>query len=198
MSRTGWIVVGLVVLSIGSCMNSRYREKQEQRERYAAVEQQTRDAVRALAAKTGADMSWERRLAGDDPLRRAEVLTHELQAAWITGRPIIFIGAVQDVLDLSPTVGTVELHHSGIGRDQIFLASEFGVRVTCTREVIDGIVSMQRRPEALLDEVAVAATINQVVAAPHLTSDGERATLRLGIGTCIGWTHVPAGAFDVM
>lgn len=198
MSRTGWIVLGIVVLSIGSCMHSNYREKREQGERYRAIEQQSRDAVHVLAAQAGADMSWERRLAGDDPLRRAEVLTHELQAAWITGRPIIFVGAVHDVLNLSQTAGIVELHHSGVGRGQIFLASEFGVRVTCTREVIDGILSMQRGPEALLDEVAVAATIDQVVATPHLTSYGERATLRLGIGTCTGWANVPAGAFDVM
>lgn len=150
----------------------------------AAWRSQKRAEVQALAQKWAADQGWEDVLAGPTGTRTEEVLSLELQRVWL-GKPILFVGTLEDISKRSDGSYDLAATHDGLISSRHFILSSFGIRVSCPEHVVTQILKARANSNGMnFEGIAVVAEIEQVIQERLLDPEGETAVTRIGVGHC--------------
>ncbi len=104
----------------------------------------TQFAYAELVKKEKARDNWDRELCGNEPARLTPILTMELEKAWLTDQPILFLGKVLDIR--SEDSGSYRLM---VDRD-VFLTAALGrpvlstdlqISVVCPKSMVETFIA---------------------------------------------------------
>jgi len=185
------IIIPLAVLGglIYSCshvwsMNRANTAAQEAEAR--RVRQAVLSEVSAMVSRTGARDGWERQLCKEESYRTGPIFTLELEKVWIGSTPILFVGAVSDIITSDESHYTVLLERSGY-ESNYTLFEDLRLSLLAPREPIDTL--LEQHPELLQDYRAnrVAVIARVVAVEPRVAAgfDGSYEEVKTGRGELI-------------
>ena len=142
--------------------------------------------INNLIRESGA-VDWESTLAIGDPKRSKPIYTVELEKTWISGRPIVFVGTLNDI----SSIDTNQYHLSMGGEPHIFWSLEvFRLELSCPKNVVTPVWENINLYSNTLDLPRVAATvqIERIQQATEIDRDGITTHVFTGFGQCIALT----------
>ncbi len=163
------------------------RAAQEQRR------QELKSMVMNMAAKVHADTDWKDNIVKTSVGKPARLLTAEIQKAWVKDQPILFVGALEDVI--ANRDGTFQLLVTLALLDSLKIENELKISLTCseavTTPVIDAAKRSRRRPWD--PDIAITGLVERVDT--HLTNEagGDSVKVIVGSGRCLSAAHLPNG-----
>lgn len=175
------VLIGLAVAGVYYWTHLQ-AEREQQQETRRQAKQQRQARILAMATADGADTTWEAALAGNKAVRVSPLLTAEVQAMWLAGRPILFQGSVGDVIAEDGTFRLV-VSYSILKGQRPLLLTDLSLSLTCAAsEVSPLLAAANTHSNGILGlDVAVTARISRVEAAGE--RDGR--SVLMGSGECI-------------
>jgi hypothetical protein len=103
MKKIIWTIVVLVIvgyLATSYFVNKAKHERElaEELAETKRAEQKLKSAVVEMVSRRGAVDDWESHLSKGESVRLGPILTVELEKLWLGNRPILFVGAIKDVI----------------------------------------------------------------------------------------------------
>jgi len=186
MKRAIWIIV---IILIGGYFVNNYLEKKARKKAEDAeakrIEEITKASVAEMVARTNAIDTWEKALSKGEKFRLERILTVELERLWLTERPILFIGAIKDVVTLDKENYRIEIKRSLFNS---LFRTELQLVLQCPKQKVD--LFLKEHPNLFKDfgfknGVAVVADIDEIET--KLVSGPEREIeyIKIGKGKCI-------------
>ena len=186
------IAIILIVLIGGYFINKYFENKaRKEAERAEAkrIEETIRASVSEMVRRTNAIDTWEKVLT-KGRFRLERILTIELERLWLAGRPILFIGAIKDVVTVDKENYRIEIERSlfsGLGLEHMFM-TELQLTLQCSKQKVD--LFLTEHPNLFKDfgfknGVAVVADINEIDTKLISSAEGERQEIKIGKGKCI-------------
>ena len=176
-----WIGLALVV---GTCSYNAYQSSQSRKERQeqAAIAKAEREAeFGRWIAEFGADDKWLRSLSKGESFRLEPVLTIELEERWLKGKPIVFLGTLEDIETEDERNYRVTILRTGLDP---LLGTTLQLSLVADQVLISDF--LKKHPD-LFDEfgfnngVAVIATIEEIRSTYAVVED-EKEAIRIGFG----------------
>jgi hypothetical protein len=189
MKRVIWIILALLV---GAYFVNSYLSNKAKKAAEKAEAEQIRNATKAVVAelvkRTNADENWEKELSKGERFRLEPILTVELERLWLTGRPILFVGAIKDIATIDQENYRIEVERSLFSSFRCMLGTELRLTLQCPKKSIDSF--LKEHPDLFKDcgwknGVAVIADINEIETTIIAGSEGEREEIKIGKGKCI-------------
>jgi hypothetical protein len=179
--RAVWILIFAV--AIVGCSRHEDRAATERDKDRQVRREKAQEAIRALAASSGADATWKSELIGQSFNPR--VYSLDVERVWLRDRPILLIGRLEDVSALDESNYTLTVRSGDL------LAPVFALEIVCPISKAEPTVEAVRadRDNLLGGGVAVAARVTAVKS--FTEHDGE--SLRrvfTGYGKCVEVTYV--------
>jgi type II secretory pathway pseudopilin PulG len=143
-------------------------------------------AIRQVALKDGAGTGWPDKLSGGKADVDSPLLTAELQQVWITGRPILFIGKLNDIARNADGSYQLFVEYTSNENRPWFLKTKLQVRLDCPEATGKSLMdSVAGHRDYFGTDVAVTATVRTVEASS--TTDAESAAISVltGRGECV-------------
>lgn len=141
-----------------------------------------REQVRVLSQSVDAVDDWEDQLVGEEDFRTKPVLTAELQAIWLTDKPFLFIGLLDNAIQLAD--GDYQLSIRYFRSTYFFIDVRADLR--CSAEITDGIIRNRQPDLSPLDGIAIIASFESITSETYLSEDNVRVEEHIGHGECIG------------
>ena len=159
-------------------------ESTQERERQATRIQAIKTSVSDMVIKANAVTNWAELLVGDNKRRNSPILTVELQKLWLTGRPILVIGNIEDIaLNSDGTYQVIVEHEDRYGS----LWNEIRVSLKCDAAVavplVQAIKSKKKTQRGA--DTAITGLIEYVIAKPESDAEGSANKILTGVGRCI-------------
>ncbi|HVP90550.1 MAG TPA: hypothetical protein VMS75_04960 [Terriglobales bacterium] len=141
-----------------------------------------------LVRKNAADDSWDRDLCQGQPARQTPVLTVELEKAWLTDKPILFVGKIADVRSEGSDDRLI------VDRDMFWaamlsrplLTTGLRISVACPKAVLDAFIAANPDYLDAGNGIAVVAKIESVESGPTTgAADGVPASAKTGRGKAL-------------
>jgi hypothetical protein len=184
-------LVGLIaVLAIGYWFYSQWQDGRAATEKQIAREARQREVKQSLVEMTNranAIADWPETLAANKKLRTTQIMTAELQKLWLSGRPILFVGNVQDVAINEDGTYRVTVVYNRVGNQPIMLHNELRVRLTCQESFAIQLmqtVKAAKYPSVWAD-TAVIANIERLDRVTEKGAEDNTVTVLSGIGKCV-------------
>ena len=173
-------------LSLLSCAKS-YTQPNLKQEQVSKGDTIAKELADKYQARTG----WEEDLE----------YTLQAQERWITGKPLLFRGYVNDIFKRDEKT---YIRFQSFFRSSSFFSSEYVLELECSRQVIDKLLSQESTDGAYLrrfEEYAVVATIQEVsrpvfalkghaYSADEVEIDIETSSLFIAKGTCVDIVYI--------
>jgi type II secretory pathway pseudopilin PulG len=186
----GAAVVLVLVAGALYVWHTRQQERQRREQEAAMRLAAARATIETMVSRTGARADWERAIAGNSQLMPFETYTLDLQHAWIGPRPILFLGALEDISAADDRAYRVVLSYSSRGR-LLDAQDRLRLDLLCSRALVDSILVI--RGKGRMDfsgAVAVIARINRVDSQTSRDSDGSGSPVFTGFGECVEAAYV--------
>ena len=199
VKRIIWIVI--ICATIGYLGNNylqkRSKEKAQsskekaQSEETQRIDREIRSKVSQMVTATNAVDDWVQKLSKGKRVKIGKILTIELEKLWMSERPILFTGSIEDISGFDEQNYNLHLERSLFSRMRTMVSSKvysnFVLRLKCNKIIVDGY--LQDHPDlfsnyGLTNGVAVIANIDKIVT--EFIQGEER---RVGIGECIDITY---------
>jgi hypothetical protein len=191
--KLAWSVVGVMagVVALYIYLDSRAKRAAEEAQKLR-IEAETKAAVSKLVSQYNAVDDWEKRLCNGETHRTHPMLTIELERAWQSERPILFIGAIKDISSAGTDAYSIVLERGQFGTEYT-LSTELRLRLRASKAEVD---SMLNRHPALLSAdrptkgIAVIAKVKAINTIEERDADGEHTEIRIGEGDLLGLVYV--------
>jgi len=185
------IAIILIVLIGGYFINKYFENKaRKEAERAEAkrIEETIRASVSEMVRRTNAIDTWEKVLKKGEKFSFERILTIELERLWLTERPILFIGAIKDVVTVDKENYRMEIERSFVRRLQHMFGTELQLTLQCSKQKVD--LLLTKNPNLFKDfgfknEVAVVADIDEIDTRLVSGAAGEIKEIKIGKGKCI-------------
>ena len=186
MNTTRALIVAAVIVALGLIVKWNVDDRaasEKQRDEHQRAAARTQAMISELAKRTNADATWEDALKGSQKVRIDPVLTIELERLWLADRPVLFIGLISDVNQVDSTRYNVRIERAFYRRLRNIFTTEFHLRLTCSKEKIDSLLSDPRLkfPENLRYGIPFVAKITEI----RTEQDGSSKDVRVGVGECV-------------
>lgn len=137
----------------------------------------TKTALAELVARTNADDKWKQALRNEKGAWTGRILTIELEKLWLQKRPILFVGAIYDVITRNEREYTIHLGNE----------ADLRLELSCPKEKIDNFLKSNSsiKPDTFLNRVTFVASIKEIKTEYFATADGSRLQARIGVGECV-------------
>jgi len=194
MKRAIWIIV---IILIGGYFVNNYLEKKTRKKAEDAeakrIEETTKASVAEMVARTNAIDTWEKALSKGEKFRLELILTVELERLWLTERPILFIGAIKDVVTLDKENYRIEIERSLFSSLQHMFGTELQLVLQCPKQKVD--LFLKEHPNLFKDfgfknGVAVVADIDEIDTKLVSGAEREREYIKIGKGKCIDMIYM--------
>lgn len=143
-------------------------------------------AIRQVALKDGAGIGWPDKLSGGEKYVDSPLLTAELQRVWVTGRPILFIGKLTDIV--ANADGSYQLYVAYTHNENRpwFLKTKLEVRLDCPRETGTSLIdSVATKRDYFGTDIAITATIRTVEVSKTTDAESAATSVLTGRGECV-------------
>ncbi len=186
MKKVIWIIVVLVVAGVlvNSYIQKRGKEKADRAEA-ERIEKNIRSSVSTMVSKSNAIDSWEQKLSRGERYRYDPILTIELEKHWLVDKPILFIGAINDIATHDESHYLVSVERSLFGSFDYLFDTELQLSLISKKDQID--FFLNKYPDLFKDYgfnngIAVIANINSIRTINILGEEGERNEVKIGEG----------------
>lgn len=183
------IAIPLALYFYSSSVENAERQKAEtgRRER---IMQERQTAIAQLVSQANAVDNWEEGLTGGQHYRLEPILTVELERLWMTGRPILFRGTIDDVKTYDQKQYTVVFSYR---EWRYTFSTNFRLDLRCNRNEIDAFLGATPglfTNGGLNNQVAVIADVTAI--RNERTTDGDDGTsqTKVGEGTCTKISYI--------
>ena len=188
-----WIAVAAV---LGYCANKQYENYRRDTALKMAVAELKAKIIaelRGVVTLHSADALWSKELVGSSSIRMSPVMSAEVQQVWQRGKPILFVGVLQDVEKISDKSYAVVTRQSGLLGEYSFFSTEFQITVECSPDVTAPILKMARSSSRLpiFPDVAVVTVISNISSHQMPGKDGEQVTEFKAKGSCLALIALP-------
>lgn len=188
MRRVIWLIV--IVLIAGYFINN-YIEERSKEQKKTTEAKRKKDSVKASVAeivkRTNAIDNWEEPLSKGEKFRMAPILTIELEHLWIGDRPILFVGAIKDIITEDKQNYRIEIERSLFNVKYIF-GTDLLLELKCSKTQIDSFLKENPgifKNSGFNNGVAVVADIKNIETKTISDKEGERIEVKIGKGNCI-------------
>ena len=174
----GWFVINAVI-------DSRRRAEIEEIEA-AARAAEAEAAIAQFSSRYNAVADWVEKLSHGRGLLHP-VLTIELEPYWLTERPILFEGTINDVATYDDQHYTIRIRQTFLQNIEFFMGTEFRLRLLAGKEEIDKLLKDNpdiMSPFNLMNSLIVVAQIDSILAETTLENGYER-EVKVGKGTLL-------------
>jgi hypothetical protein len=145
-----------------------------------------RVAISRMASEFGANQSWEQGLSeGNKPTGRKGMNISELEKLWLTEKPILFTGQIEEVSGTDRDTYTVRITRHENPRSKTSFQGTLAILLECPRTMISSF--FEKHPHAVppFGQVAVVAKITKIETKPRETEQAE-SDIYIGRGRCLG------------
>src|SRR5258708_6668791 len=167
MNTTRVLIVAAAIVVLGLIVKWNVDDRaasEKQRDEHQRNAARVRAIIAGLATRTNANATWEDALKGSEKVQIDPVLTIELQRLWLGDRPVSFIGLISDVNQVDSTRYNVWIERAFYRRLRNMFATEFHLRLTCSKEKIEPLLSdpKLRFPENVRYGIPFVAKIAEI------------------------------------
>ena len=142
------------------------RERVEKAER-ERIRSETAAAITRLVKETNAVDNWDRQLSKGQRYRLEPILTVELERLWMSGRPILFLGSIDDIKTHDPNSYNVVFSPSIAAIFQFMFDTELQLSLQCGRTDVDALLSAHPKLFEGAGFNNVVAVIADISTHPH-------------------------------
>ena len=194
MSKIIWIIVFFV---IGGYAVSTYLEKEALKERKLVeakeLEDTIRSSVKSITNNHDAIDRWETSLSNGESYRSEPILTIELEKLWLQGKPILFIGSIQDIATHNNDHYSVSLRRGKFGSFENMLTTELRLSLISDKVKVD--LLLENHPELFTsfgfnNSVAVVAIVETLKTIYMQGDDGASDEVRIGEGILLDIVYI--------
>jgi hypothetical protein len=185
------VIWAMVIVLIAAYFIYNYLENKSKKEREKAETKKIEEVVKASVGKvvksTNAIDNWEEPLSKGEGFRMAPILTVELEHLWIADRPILFVGAIKDIITEDKENYIIEIERSLFNFKYIF-GTELFLELKCPKGKIDSFI--KENPDILKNScfrngVAVVADIKKIETKTIPDKEDGTREVKIGKGNCI-------------
>jgi len=188
MNRIIWIavIIGICIYFANGYIEDRKKERaQEAKE--AEIARITKATVSLLVSKTNAIDDWDKVLSEGEEVSFRKILTIDLEKLWLTDRPILFVGYIDDIATYNDQFYILKVDRSLLSSLHT-LGTALSLELKCDKRKIDSF--LKKYPNLvsgfdLSNNVAVVAKIGNVKTSYCIGDEGEREEVKIGEGYCI-------------
>jgi hypothetical protein len=178
-----FIVISLIVIVAGGAVLLQKRNEEEARnQQYLAAQAKKDSFIRLKAKELGADYSWLIKIATLTS-GGANLMTFQLEQLWITPKPILFLGEIEDIQ--REENGYRFKVKNSFHEPSLFF--EINLSISCQSDVTTDFLRYMEEHKDEFDfskPIAVIAKINSVLTEKKL-SDGNMSDVKVGVGQCL-------------
>lgn len=185
-------VLALVVLAICAYFVNSYLEtrarKRAEREKAEREEQYIRSTVSQMVSRFDAVDDWEQRLCKGERVRTEKILTIELERLWLGKRPILFIGAIEDIATIDERTYTLRIERSLLTNLKHMFFTGLGLELKCSKSMLDPFLKSHPKMFSnlgLMNGVALIAKVDQIKTEFFKGEEGIKEEVRVGVGHCL-------------
>ena len=178
-----FIAIALIVIVAGGAVLLQKRNEKEARDQqYLAKQAKKESFIRLKAKELDADYSWIKKV---DALTSggANLMTFQLEQLWITPKPILFLGEIEDIQREGKGYN-IKIKNS-FHEPSLFF--EINLSISCSAGLTEGFVRYMEEHKEEFDfekPIAIITKISSVVTEKKL-SDGKMSDVKVGIGQCV-------------
>jgi len=185
------VIWAMVIVLIAAYFIYNYLENKSKEERKKAEAKKTEEALKTSVAElvhgTNAIDNWEETLSKGDEIRMAPILTVELEHLWIGDRPILFVGAIKDIITEDSGNYRIEIERSLLNF-KYFFVTELMLDLKCPKTKID--LFLKAHPDiykqfGFENGVAVVADIKKIETKTIPDKEDGTREVKIGKGNCI-------------
>ena len=145
-----------------------------------------------MVSDFGAVDNWDEKLSEGEKSGE-KILTMELEKLWMTDRPILFVGSMEDVANADDQ-NAYSIFMDYRGKSWGNFSSRLSLSLRCPKTLFD--TFLKEHPSVLSEanDVAVIAKINKVESHVQQTEEGDKA-IKVGIGLCLDIIELPVDLF---
>ena len=189
MKRALLIIIPILLVITGmvyKAVNSHFAYKSKMEAKKAEKERIEKDVSAAVAQiiKRHSAFDWakeiESRKEFGDP-----ILTVELEQLWLTGRPTLFIGTIEDISTFDQECYMIKIQ--GLGPDR----ANYELALKCPKQKVNSL--LEEHPdlaEGVTSGVAVVANIDKIKTVIVPGYDGGKENIRIGEGKSIDMIYI--------
>ena len=185
------IILAIVLLLIGGFFINVHFEGEAKRKaeelETKRFEEVTRRAVKKMVSRTNAVDDWTHQLKKGKKYSSL-ILTTDLEAAWLIDRPILFIGAIKDIVTKDNLHYTVQLKRVFLQRSYYIFGMKMELSLRSSKKIIDSFLKKHPNLDSY-DGIAVIADISNIRVTSFL-DDGLREEMRIGEGELLDIQYV--------
>ena len=179
------MTISIAVYLYNASVQNAERENAKKTER-ERIKRERSATIAQLVKDTNAITDWDKRLSKGQIYRSGPIFTVELEQLWMSGRPILFLGAIDDIKTFDTNAYTVVLSMSSIS--SFMFDTQLRLSLQCNRSVIDPLLSSN--PELIASDVAVIANVTAIRAENVENPEGANQAARIGEGSCLHVLYV--------
>lgn len=185
-----FVIVGLGYWAYSSWQDHIESDRAE-KARDERTSQQKRN-VSEMALKANAATDWLTNLADGGGYRSTTVLTAELQKQWLVGRPILFLGNIQDISINADSTYQIKIHHNFLSMSPMLLWNTLQLDVRCTESLTAPLLTANKtnRSIGIDPDIAVLADIDHIVTSSEKGPRDEPTLVLTGVGKCVNAMHL--------
>jgi hypothetical protein len=178
-----FVAISLLIIVAGVTIGIQKRNEREARnQQYLAAQAKKDDFIRLKAKELDADYTWIKKV---DALTSggANLMTFQLEQLWITPKPILFLGEIEDIQREGKGYN-IKIKNS-LHEPSLF--PEINLSISCPAEQTEGFVRYMEEHKDEFDfekPIAIITKISSVVTEKKL-SDGQMSDVKVGIGQCL-------------
>ena len=186
--QAGCIFIIICVMgAIGCCVYNNHQQKKTRNIAYEKAVEATRQRVSEMVIKYGAIDDWEETLSNRE-IRIGKIMTYELENLWLTEKPILFIGSIEDISNLDDDYYSVQIDKSWYG-SSFLLGADLQLKLKCKKEIVDGVIKMSNGAVLEWGAVAVIGKIQEIQSVTTVV-DYIESVVRIGKGDCMAMEYV--------
>ena len=164
-----------------------------QKAEWARAKRETVEGISRLVAETNAVVDWDRQLSKGKKYRLEPILTIELERLWMSGRPILFLGAIDDIKTHDAEMYTVTWSQSLDAVLKYMFDTDLHLSLRCNRKEIDAFLAANPKlfeNAGFNNVVAVIANITAIRTDRMSKGDEGSKETRVGDGACLRLLYV--------
>ena len=172
------LIAVVIALTLVGCSDTS-KEKQR-RAKEAASDLALRSAVDDFAKRSNADISWMEVIALETALSLRPLYSIDLEKLWLIDRPIVFVGALVNVVTDNDVDYRLFIKHSDL------VSPELQLQLLCTKTHVAPILDQVKADKESITPggVAVAARIARIDYVTEPDKDGTKVVFS-GHGRCV-------------
>lgn len=142
--------------------------------------------INKLVSTTNANDSWAYELCDSDSMRWSDIMSIELEELWLTEKPILFYGIINDIKSIDTEFYQIIIDMDWLGHFDVFIYPNIELRLITNKTKIDSFLNynphfFKTNPK----EVAVIGKINRVDSEFYIDKEDTKNIINIGFGDLI-------------